>query len=361
MGSQFPIFRRLAVKRVSFAWVWPWRTTRAQRRALLRLILVASEEKLPLGPLVAAWAIDETGMQKLRLQRLARLLDSGTPLPDALEQVRDVLSDEEILAVRFGAQSGTLAASLREMLIPQESAPPLLSRWRKSAVYVCAVLLVAFVVVTFLQIKIVPEFEKIISEFDLTMPQSLRWAIEFANFSANYWFLFALGIIALCWLIFTSWPGRRLRRAILGRFFRPLRELRVADVFQQLSVVAESGRPIAGAVSTLARYHFDPTLRNQLLFVRNEIEQGADAWQSMGAAGLLKPPEVRVLAAADRVGNRPWALRQIAQLKLRQTTRRIARWSDLIAPLVIILLGGFVLFQAVGIFASLIGIVQSLL
>jgi type II secretory pathway component PulF len=185
--------------------------------------------------------------------------------------------------------------------------------------------------------------------------------IAFASFFADYWYVFALVVIAACWLVFASWPGRRLRRTILARTFWPLRELRVADVFQQLGVAAEAGRPIAGAVSTLARYHFDSALRNQLLFIRNEIEQGADVWQSMGAAGLLAPAEVRVLCLAERVGNRPWALRQIAQLKKRQTTRRLARWSELAAPLVVILMGAFVLFQALGIFGPLASILHSLM
>jgi type II secretory pathway component PulF len=272
-----------------------------------------------------------------------------------------VLADEEILAVRFGTQSGTLAASLRAMLAQPDPTAILLPRWRKAMLYVCIVLLIAFFIVAFLQIQIVPALEKIFEEFDLTAPPSLQLVVDFAMFCVNYWYLFALATIAVCWLVFTSWPGRRLRRAILARTFRPLRELRVADVFQQLSVAAEAGRPIAGAVSTLARYHFDPTLRNRLLFVRNEIEQGADVWRSMGAVGLLAPAEVRVLDSAERFGNRPWALKQIAQLKQRQTTRRLARWSELAVPIVVILMGAFVLFQALGIFGTLASIVHSLM
>jgi type II secretory pathway component PulF len=300
-------------------------------------------------------------MQSRRLHRLAKLLQNGVPLPDALEHVHGVLADEEILAVRFGAQSGILAASLRDMLEqPNVSSSVLLPKWRKMVFYVCVVLSTALFIVTFLAFKIFPEFEKISQEFDLSPPPSLQRAIDFAIFFAKYWPLIALAIIAGCWLVFTSWPGRRLRRSILGRVVRPFRELRVADVIQQLSIAADAGRPMAGALSTLARYHFDPALRHQLLFVRNEIEQGADVWQSMGAAGLLRPPEVRVLESSERIGNRPWALRQVATLKKRQTTRLLTRWTELALPLVIILLGGFVLFQALGVFSWLIAFVQGL-
>jgi type II secretory pathway component PulF len=140
-----------------------------------------------------------------------------------------------------------------------------------------------------------------------------------------------------------------------------MRDLRIADVLQKLGVAIRAGRPLEGALSTLARYHFDPVLRHQLLFIRNELEQGANIWQSMRNVGLLNPQEMRVLESSERVGNRPWVLNQLAQLKKRRTTRRLANWSQLALPLVIILLGGFVLLQALSMFQSLFRIVYSLL
>src|SRR3954463_13896808 len=114
MKDQFPTFRRLPgiLKgiRVPIPALLPVRTSWGQRQSLLRLILVSIEEQLPLAPLIKTWAADESGLQKGRLYRLAELLDRGVPLADAVEEVQGVLGDEEILAVRFGAQSGTIAA-----------------------------------------------------------------------------------------------------------------------------------------------------------------------------------------------------------------------------------------------------------
>ena len=73
-----------------------------------------------------------------------------------------MLSDEDILAIRFGIQSGTLAASIRDMLDQPDPAVLVGSpRWRKFRVYLCLLFVVAFVIVTFSQIKIVPAFRQI--------------------------------------------------------------------------------------------------------------------------------------------------------------------------------------------------------
>jgi type II secretory pathway component PulF len=337
------------------------RGSRAQQQGLLRMILVATEENVPLVPLLAAWADDETGMQQVRLDRLTELLRAGTALPDAVEEVHGALSEEDVLAIRFGTQSGTFAASLGERL--QEPAPASLGvapRWRKLTWYIGTVLVIGFFIVTFLQIKIMPELNYVMHEFDVAAPASFNMSVAFAKFFESFWPLLALATALLAWLTFMPWPGRRFRRTVLTRFFRPVREFYTAGILDTLRVAVDAGRPVAGAISTLARYHFDPTLRNQLLFVRNEMEQGTDVWQSMASIGLLTPPERKVMETADRIGNRPWALEQIALVKRRKTLRRMSRWSELLLPIAILGLGAFVLMQALGVFSPLIQILYKL-
>src|SRR6476620_2125190 len=108
MDSRFPpTFRRLLGTRITLPFGWPWYTTAAQRRGLLRVIAVGIEEKLPLVPLLQAWMEDERGAQRDRLRRLIRLLNDEVSIADAVEQVPGILRDEDILAIRFDAHSGT--------------------------------------------------------------------------------------------------------------------------------------------------------------------------------------------------------------------------------------------------------------
>jgi type II secretory pathway component PulF len=362
MESHFPTFRRLFNWSNQSFYLWPLHTTAAQRQSLLRLIAVATEENLPLAPLIETWALDERGVQKERLRRLARLLNSGTPLTDAVEQVRGVLRDEDVLAIRFGAQSGTLSATIRAAL--DESASVSTSRpnrFRKTLVYGCTVFLIGLPIVAFIQIKVMPAFDQILNEFSMEQPAVAGWSTAVASFVARFWWLGALLVIVLLSTLFSAWPGRFLRHTVFGRMFRSLRELRAAEILHKLSVATSAGRPISGALSTLARYHFDPIIRHKLLFVRNELEQGADVWQSMTAVGLLTPQEVGLLRSAERVGNRPWALKQLADGKQRRTLRRLERMSDLFLPVVVFAIAAFVLVQALAVFVPLTQFICGLL
>lgn len=361
MDSWFPTFRRFLRIQVPFPSLWPWYTTHGQRQSLLRLIAVATEENLPLALLLESWADDERGVQQRRLYRLVKLLKTGTPLADAVEQIPGVLSDEEILAIRFGSQSGTLAASVRQLLdTPKSVTANRPSRLRKPAAYILVVSSFTVLMITFFQTKIVPEFEKIMQEFNMEEPAVTRWSNWLANAFAVYWWLFALLLFLVLLLASSARPGRWLRNTILGRYFHSVRELRTADVLQKLSLATEAGRPIQGALSTLARYHFDTTMRHQLLYIRNEIEHGADPWQCMASVGLLTQPEAHALDTSVRVGNRPWVLNQLALSKRRRTTRRLERMSELALPAIVLLLGAIVLFQALAIFLPLFQMISGL-
>ena len=166
-------------------------------------------------------------------------------------------------------------------------------------------------------------------------------------------------MLVVLWLAFATRRGRRARRALVSRLGAPGSARISADVLQKLALAASAGRPIAGVLSTLARYHFDPRTRHQLLFVRNEVEQGVDVWQSLTAVELLAAPELRLLETAERVGNRPWALAQLADVRETRATRRRDRLSALLMPAIVAVMGLFVLFQALTVFAPLTELIRS--
>jgi type II secretory pathway component PulF len=327
---------------------------------LLRLIAVAIEEKLPLVPLLEAWTADERGIQHYRLRRVIELLQSGTPLADALEQVPGVLGDDDILAIRFDAQSGTVTTAVREILGDSGDAQPELhTRFRSTLAYMSVVLLLGFPVVVFIQITIMPTMRAIFDEYGLQFPAVTELSIKLASVFEKYgWLVILAAIVGLLSLLFAR-PGRAIRRAA-GRYLGPWRRLRSADLLRKLAIAVGAGRPISGALSTLARYHFDSAIRNKLLFVRNELEQGANLWQSMSDVDLMTRTDVRVMNLAEQVDNRAWALRQLAYAKSLRATRFLERISQLVLPALVLCVGLFVLLQVLSIFVPVTQMVTSL-
>jgi type II secretory pathway component PulF len=362
MDSWFPTFRGLTNRHVPLPSIWPPYTTDAQRRSLLRLIAVAMEENLPLGPLIESWAGDERGPQRSRLVKLARLLKSGRPLEDAVEEIPGILREEHLLAIRFDAQMGTRTAAMRQMLDDSEPvAGSRVHRVRRDLFYVATVCVIGLLFVVFLNLKIIPVFQKVMSEFSMPPPAVFEWSLDAARLLARFWWVGAIAFFALIWCMLSTRAGRFIRHSIFGRLLAPLRELHASDVLQKIGIASQAGRPLSGALATLARYHFAPTIRHKLLFVRNEVELGAEVFSSMSDVGLLSPADLRVLKTADRVGNRPWVLKQLATVKESRTRRQLARAAEFVLPGLVLLVSGLVLVLALTIFTPLVTMIQGLL
>ena len=334
----------------------PWGTTIAQRRSLLRLIVVAAEEQVPLVPLLERWAEDERGVQQMRVYRLVDRLKNGMSLANALEEVRGVLREEDVLAVRFDLQMGTRTLAMRRALAALEPTSPTQSPAMGRVIsYLFVMLPLSFLLVTFINLNIVPVFLKMMQQFDIAPPAALQMSYDLAR----YWWV-AAGLILLFLVACTSTDfGRFLRGSFVGRLYSPWRKWLAADVLQKLGVAIEAGRPLPGALSTLARYHFDPSMRSKLLFVRNEVEQGADIWQSLVTVGIVTRPEVRLVQLSDRLGSQPWAIDQLVWARQTRAATQAQQVSRLFMPVAVLALGVFVLVQGLGIFLSLAELMNS--
>jgi len=358
MPTRFPTLRRMLGHRIYLPIASPWPTSAGQRFGLLRMIAFAAEERIPLAPLLRAWGDDESGLQQYRLRRLVALLDQGLSIADAVEQVPGILSDEDVLAIRFDAQTGTVTQATRDRLTQRSQADAEKSpRLRSTIYYLWAVLLLGSPIVAFMQIKIVPAFRQIFQEFALDLPPVTERFLTISSLFTQW--LPAILLIAVLLSFIYTWRGRELRRAVASRL-SPLNIRYRVNLLHLVSIALNAGRPVSGAISTLARYHFDPSIRHKLLFVRNEMEQGADPWESMREVDLLSKADVRALLLAEPIGNRSWVLRQLACAKNRGASRLLDRVSEFALPAAVLAMGLFVLFQFVALFAPLVHLIYSL-
>jgi protein transport protein HofC len=75
---------------------------------------------------------------------------------------------------------------------------------------------------------------------------------------------------------------------------------------------------------------------------------------------LIGQAEYSVLQAAQRVGNLPWALREMAAGSHRRLVYRLQAWLQILFPLVILVYGAVVGVFVVAYFAPLVALIERL-
>jgi len=337
------------------------RGTSTRQDSLLWLLAIAAERNMPMAPAVAAFADQYRGLYFRRVMDLAAQLNWGTPLPEALERARKVVSRDAVLLAWVGEAAGMLPKALR---LAAESRSSLLSVWTGIAAriaYIMVLLLGIQTISGFVLYYIIPKFEVISSDFGLGLPRVTVLVIEISHGVVKYFYplmflpMIEVIVLLLLPLSFLSWGNYNVPvfDRLLGR--RP-----TALGLRSLSLVVEGGRPIAHGLSALAGHYPTYWVHRRLRWVETDVRQGADWIQSLRRNRLIRAADAEVLASAAKVGNVAWALTELASSAERRLATRSQLVIQTVFPLVVLLLGMVVFIMAVAYFMPLVQLIQGL-
>lgn len=330
--------------------------------ALLKLLEACGRQRTDPTPMIEALAEESRGIARARFRYLAKLLRRSTPMIEAIEQIPGILPEDAVLALRLGNQSGTLPETYAMLLESQRQANSR-SRfdWTGVFTYWWIVGLVLLAAIVWMNAFIAPTMRKVYDESG-SIAEPFGLSIR-SLFPIAFLLLLLVSLLVVVGVF--DWLRTWLRNSILRS--AGLQSLamrwssgRVAGLLRMLSVNTAAGRPIAGALSTLAKYHSNPWIRQRLLLSRNEIEQGADPWQGLREAGLITIDQEAGLSRVQGNASQAWVLRQLAnQLENRvcESQHRLGLW---VHPILAVAFGCVVGWLTYGMFRSLYGLVQSL-
>jgi type II secretory pathway component PulF len=340
-----------------------YRAQAARQTTLLWTLAVAVEKQLPLVPFLEALADEATGKWRSTLRGMAGLLHSGSSIPDALEAVPGLLPAETVAAIRIGAESGRLAPALRETAERYsrrcESVP---TEDGSGIGYLCGLLFAMLMVITFVGYWIVPKYKAIFAGFDTRLPELTITVIEVMDFAIKYYYLFvllvgpAIVVVLRIALQLAAWSAGAIGAPRWLTWLLP--RLQTPLLLRSLGLAVDGGRPLTGALAVLTARHPDIAFRRRLAQVEESVTLGADCWQGLYSAGLLRRGEVAVLEAAQRVGNLGWALRGVADSVERRSEQRLRILRELLRPVGLLMAGTVVAFFVIGMFLPVVKLIS---
>lgn len=349
---------------LGFSTVLPWKSStwipgsalRDSQATLMAVLRAGIQHGLPLPLLIQSLASEYRGGYRVTLLKLAKLLDQGVPLIEALEQVPDALSEHDVLGLRLGTQSGMLAPALLEMKANEIESirTPVLRLWRDAWIYWIVVIGVMLVVITFIKYRVAGSLRHINTE--LGIGGQMRFMSGFLDSVLWMWGIFLLVVL---FLIATGWSFR-FRRWIRSMLGLPVSRVGESDVsvLRLLGMTVKNDRPLVGALSTIAKYHTHGAMRSKMLLARNEIEQGAEVWDALRTVQFLSASQAEALRGESSV-SQAWLLRSFAKGLRNNLEDRERVWVAWLYPIMVLALGTIVFLLSASVFGFLINLVLS--
>jgi type II secretory pathway component PulF len=335
----------------------------AQRRSMAKMLalLVERGQQLDSSVLFAGQAM--RGMVGRAADRLLNEMSRGATLVEAVARHPRALPPEALAYVAAGQTVNAQAAALREMTQSDEG--EMARAWRTCidrVYYLSFILFAMALVLTFIMIKIVPEFQTIFDEFDMELPQMTLLAIKVSNLFALYaaapiglaTALLVVGglLVGICYLfdipVLRPWGDLLFRRR------------RAAHLLRILSVATQAREPLAEVLRRVSIVFPSAPIRAQLRPAVAAVRSGLDWREALHNARIITSSERALLNSAERAGNLPWALRQIALRREKRAVYRLVAAVQVLFPIAILVFGGFVAFFVVSLFIPLVKLIAAL-
>ena len=332
-----------------------------QQDSLLWILAVAVERGMPLAPTLASFADQFRGAYRRRIMNLAAQLNWGTPLPEALEKVRRVVSRDAILMAYAGQEAGRLPQALRTTASARSTQLPIWAAIASRFSYLLGLLLAIQAICGFLLYFIVPKFEAIFKDFGVSLPPVTILLIEGSHQLVKYGFFSAwVPPLEIMLLVFLPFSFAGWINYDVPFFDRLLKCRHLALILRALALVVEAGKPIETGLSVLAAHYPTWWVRRKLIKVNASVRRGEPWIDALWRQGLIRATDAEVLGTSAEVGNLAWAMRELSETSERRLMFRFHAVLQTIFPLVVVSIGVGVLFLAVAFFAPLTELIRGL-
>jgi type IV pilus assembly protein PilC len=306
------------------------------------------------------------GVLKNSLMDVVDDVESGSTLSEAFGKHPKCFDRLYVNMVKAGEAGGALEVILKRLADFKEKAQTLKRKIIGAMVYPVVVLLVAFGILTFIMIYIIPKFQKIFKEFGLPLPWPTQALMATSVWFVNYWYL--IPIFPLSWwllmkLIRLHRTGAyildwiKLHIPIMGGI---IEKTSVARSTRTLGTLVASGVPILEALLIVRETCTNSVFERCYQRVYESIREGDTIAAPMKAARIVDDMVVNMIEVGEETGDLDTMLYKIADVYDEEVNVLVESLISLLEPLMIVVLGFMIGSIVISLFLPLIKLLEGL-
>ena len=276
---------------------------------------------------------------------VARSVESGSTLADALKRHPKVFTDLFVNLVAVGEAGGILDVVLQRLSVYIEKAAALKRKIKAAMVYPATIIGVAFLVVLFMLTFVIPEFAKMFKNLgaDLPLPtQIVLWLSDFAQTKIIYIILGVVGLVFAVRQYYKTEQGKSTIDAMLLKtpvFGTLIRKVAVARFTRTLGTLVSSGVPILEGLRITAKTAGNKVVEKAVLQCRAAVTAGRTLAEPLRASSVFPPMVTQMINVGEQTGALDAMLSKIADFYDDEVDTAVTALTALLEPLMIVFLG----------------------
>lgn len=316
-------------------------------------------------PLISALRGLETSMQhylmKKTLLEIAEALETGMELSAAMRRHPAVFDELFVGIVSMGESSGRLEEAFDQLSEYLERDMETARRIQSALRYPSFVAVALALAIVVINIWVIPAFATMFARFNTELPLPTRILLGTSELFVNFWPLMLIVLVASIFglrrYIRTpqgkiQWGRLKLRLPVVGDI---INRGSMARYSRSFALMMRSGVPLPQALGLCAQVIENPHLGEKIQVIRMGIERGESLLQTHTASQMFSPLVLQMIGVGEESGRVDDLLREVAEFYEREVDYDLKSLSDKIEPILIVVMAGFVMILALGIFLPMWG------
>jgi len=275
-------------------------------------------------------------------------ITEGKPLSYALTQYPDLFPATYCNLVAAAEGGGFLDRVLLELMRMDEKRDELRRTLVSALSYPIFLVLFSLFVVIFVLVVVFPKFADMFAKIADRLPATTIVLMQVSDALIHHWALISTtvvaGVVSLVWWLHTP-AGKALLDNLKLRIFG-LRDIFIQIyIIQSLRVLGLSignGVSIQDALASSREVVSNSVFQRFLVSVEQKVNEGSGFAVAFQQADFIPPTVKQMVTTGEETGNLSHVLGRIADYYERELAKKLAAFSRIIEPVMLIIMGGVV-------------------
>lgn len=289
--------------------------------------------------------VDKESFKKVILT-VANSIEGGASLSVALNEHARVFTKFYVSLVRAGEVSGKLETTLLYLADYLERSSALVSKIRGALAYPTFVLFALIVVTAIIFTTVLPQLLSIIRDAGVQqIPLTTRILMSITDFINRFFIMIVLLLLiaVISAFYYTKTPEGRVKldnlKIQLPQFGKVIRGFYLARIAETLSTLIKAGVPILEGINITADVVGNVIYRKILLEARENVQGGGTISEILSKYQEFPPLVTSMLSIGEKTGRTDFMLENIFKFYKTEAENDIQNLSQLIEPVLILILG----------------------
>jgi len=297
---------------------------------------------------------------------LKQEVSEGRGLSDAMAKQPHIFTDLYINMVRAGEQSGSLVEVLRRMAAHFEQFAEVQAKFKSALIYPAMVICVGAGIVAFFMFFMMPKFMEIFNGFGVELPLPTKILMGTSTFVINFWWLIGL-VIILAVILFKRYQATedgarkidemKMKLPVVGKVVK----LNLFGQFARtLGTLLQNGVPVLTALKITEQVLPNRLLKEAIAKARTAVTDGKTLAQPLAQSKVFPQLMVDLVRIGEETGDVPGSLNNLADTYESELAIGLRVMTQLIEPLMIIVMAVVVGFLLISILLPLFQLISQI-